>query len=159
MFFGTAVLTIAIAVALIGALFGALVWRLGAARRPGRLLLSWAIAALAMGCTGALRLVRFQQQLGIANAHSQLVVLAGLFSAFIGIALVPSTLALRVRARRLPGSQLARVTLSSGAWALLGLLLAVIVGLAVDPSNAPFVPLSGGHWRSRSNESLQQMGA
>jgi uncharacterized protein YacL len=145
MSFGTAVLRIAIAVALIGALFGALAWRLGAARRPGRLLVSWAIAAMALGCMGAFRLVRIQQQLGIANARSQSVLLAGLFSAFIGIALAPSTIALRVRARRLPESQLARVAFSSGAWALLGLLLAVIVGLAVDLSNVPFVPLPGGH--------------
>ena len=155
MSFGTAILRLAITVMLIGAVFGALVWRLTAARRTSSVFLSWAFTAVALGGLGALRLMSVQQQFGFANARSQLGVLTGIFAGILGISLAPAAIALRLRARRRPDTRLARIAVGSGGWALLGLLLAVIASLIIDLSNVPFVPLPGIREPSRTEGSSQ----
>lgn len=138
---GAAAMQILLTVVCIAAFFGAMAWRRFHRSAALSLLPHWAGTALVLGALGGLRAFVVLPTLAGGAQRPQAIALGGLFAAFLAIALAPSALALRLRARRSPTSGIGTAAASSAAWSLLGVLLAIGLAITLDLFGVPFVPL------------------
>jgi hypothetical protein len=136
---GVAVLELLAAAAAIGALFGAIWWR--PVKRYGIWVVigAWLLSSLLVAGLAALRAsVLMSQARPFPIGSWSPLKFFFLYAAVIGCTLVPVAIALQWRARRRPQSALGAIALSSGAWAIVGLVAMILVGAALDLSGLAF---------------------
>jgi hypothetical protein len=125
--------------AAIGALFGAIWWR--PVKRYGIWVVvsAWLLSSLLIGGLAALRasVLMGQSIAPVMVSWSPLNFLLQ-YAVAIGCALVPVAIALQWRARRRPQSALGGIALSSGAWAVAGLIAMLLVMAALDRNSFLF---------------------
>jgi hypothetical protein len=155
---GAALLQILLGILLIGAVFGVVWWR-PVLRHGSRLLgIGWVLSAVLLGVLGAIRATALIRRVGSPAARElQPVYFFVLYAMASAVVLAPPAIALLRRARRQRASSWGVIAASSAGWSLLGIVLAVIIALALDLANVPFVPGMQEMPRSMPNDTLRHL--
>ena len=125
----------------VGALFGASAWRLG--RQHGRVtvLLAWLICTPVLGGLYAARSLQAQRSLGFPAERQRPLVIFAMFTVLLGFTLGLPALHVARRLRRSPESRTATIARSSAGFAFAGVLLALLVGVAMDVAGVMASPV------------------
>jgi hypothetical protein len=139
MAFGVFIIQFAFWLTVIGALFGIAALAIGRRLARSWIAVLWAAVAVTLGAVGAVRVGAAERRAGFTEAQQHPIALFATFSVFLGIVLLPPAVATwHAMSARRPQTFTGRGLRSVG-WTLLGLVLALLIGLAVDLSRLPFL--------------------
>jgi len=152
---GASLLQFLILVAVIGAGFGMLSWRVAKSARVGLVGLIWVVTSLILGALGAFRITTVLRSIHSPMSGTNPLAFFAMQASFLAVVLAPVAITVVRRRRREMVTSMGRIAASSAGWALVGLLLALIIALALDLANVPFVPGVPRHTRSIPNDTPQ----